>query len=185
MRTIRLLLPLLGLLMLSSCSDPKADYDNVQKIQDASELTIQRTSDYDIKAKACDDAINALQTFLAKHADGEWANTAKTALDSWQSRKSSLHQEFTSLSEKLYQLMSVDAALAASKHHLGSKIEKIQLSDRKSSIEGQKIVVNDVYLVKMRGQIIGRNVFNFMVKVSGHISTDTKTVAVDNSAIEE
>ena len=185
MRKFHILLSFLAFLILPSCSDQKADFDSVQKIQDTSELTIQRTADYNIKAKACDDAINALQSFLAKHTDGEWANTARTALDSWHSRKSSLQQEFTSLSQKLYQLMSTQAVQLADKHHPASKIEKIELSDRKSTIDGPKIVVNDVYSVKMRGQIIGMHVFNFKVNVSGHISTDTKNVAVENSSIDE
>ena len=185
MRQLRFTIPLLALLILPCCSDPKADFDTVQKIQDTSELTIQRTADYSIKAKACDDAINALQSFLAKHTEGEWANTARTAIDSWRSRKSSLQQEFASLSQKLFQLTHDQAVQLAVKHHPASKIEKIELSDWKSTTDGLKIVVNDVYSVKMRGQIVGIHVFNFKVNVSGHISTDTKEVAVDNSAIDE
>ena len=181
-------LPLLAfsfLLFLPSCSDPKADYDTVQKIQEASELTIERTSDFDVKIKACDDAINALQSFVTKHQEGEWTNTAKTALDSWQSKKSSLQHEITSLSDKLYQLMNDRANQLADSHHPLSKIEKIQLADRQTKKEADKIIVNDSYLVKMRGAIIGKEVFNFAVKVTGHVSTNSKSVSVDNAVIEE
>lgn len=179
------LLAILFLLFLPSCSDPKADYDTVQKIQEASELTIERTSDFDVKTKACDDVINALQMFLSKHSEGEWTNTAKTALASWQSKKASLQQEITSLSEKLYRLMNDRATELATKHHPVSKIEKLQLADRQTNKEADKIVVNDSYSVKMRGAILGKEVFNFSVKVSGHISTNSKSVAIDNAVIEE
>jgi PBP1b-binding outer membrane lipoprotein LpoB len=173
------------LLFLPSCSDPKADYDTVQKIQEASELTIQRTSDFDVKITACDDAINALQSFVTKYQQGEWTNTAKTALESWQSKKSSLQHEITSLSNKLYQLMNDRANQLADSHHPASRIEKILLADRQTKKEADKIIVNDSYLVKMRGAIIGREVFNFGVKVTGHVSTNSKSVEVDNAVIEE
>ena len=186
MKSLRLpLLALSFLLFMPSCSDPKADYDTVQKIQEASELTIERTSDFDVKTKACDDAINALQTFVTKHQEGEWSNTAKTALESWQSKKSSLQQEVTSLSEKLYRLMTERAAELASNHHPVSKIEKMQLADRQTRKEADKIVVSDSYTVKMRGAILGKEVFNFSVKVLGHISTDSKSVTIDNAVIDE
>jgi PBP1b-binding outer membrane lipoprotein LpoB len=186
MKSLRIpLLALSVLLFLPSCSDPKADYDTVQKIQEASELTIARTSDFDVKIKACDDAINALQTFVAKHQEGEWTNTAKTALDSWQSKKSSLQQEVTSLSEELYRLMNDRATELASSHHPVSKIEKIQLADRQTKKEADQIVVSDSYTVKMRGAILGKEVFNFSVKVLGHISTNSKSVAIDNAVIDE
>jgi len=58
---------------------------------------------------------------VAKHQEGEWTNTAKTALDSWQSKKSSLQQEVTSLSEELYRLMNDRATELASSHHPVSK----------------------------------------------------------------
>ena len=41
----------------------KADYEKVQKLQDANEQIIQRTADYEIKIKACDDSISSLQGF--------------------------------------------------------------------------------------------------------------------------
>jgi len=173
------------LLLLPSRSDPKADYDTVQKIQEASRLTIERTSDFDVKIKACDDAINALQAFVTKHPKGELTNTAKTALASWQSKKSSLQQEVTSLMDKLYRLMNDRAIELAKRHHPASKIQMMQLADRQTKKEPDKIVVNDSYAVKMRGAIVGKEVFNFLVKVSGHASTDSKSVTVDNAVIEE
>ncbi|MGB8298561.1 MAG: hypothetical protein WCG85_24310 [Polyangia bacterium] len=186
MKTLRLsFLAISLLLFLPSCSDPKADYDNVQRIQEASELTIERTSDYDVKIKACDDAINALQSFVSKYKEGEWSNTARTSLDSWQSKRSSLQHEITSLSDNLYHLMADRATGLADSHHPLSKIEKIQLADRQTKKEADKIIVNDSYSVKMRGAIIGKEVFNFSVKVIGHVSTNSKSVSIDNAVIEE
>ena len=185
MRTFNFLLACLVLALFSSCSDQKADYEAVQKIQDASELTIQRTSDYDIKGKACDDAISSLQAFLSKHSDGDLANAARTALASWQSRKASFQNEINALSKQLVQLMINRATELADQHHPLSKIEKIDLANRQTNKDGSTITVNDSYALKMRGKIIGRQVFNFTVKVSGHISTDKKVVAVDKSSLEE
>jgi len=45
--------------------------------------------------------------------------------------------------------------------------------------------VSDSYTVKMRGAILGKEVFNFSVKVLGHISTNSKSVAIDNAVIDE
>ena len=186
MQSLRIpLLAISFLLFLPSRSEPKAGYDTVQKIQEASELTIERTSDFDVKIKACDDAINALQSYLTKHQEGELTHTAKTALDSWLSKRASLQHEITSLSDKLYQLMKDRATQLASRHHPASKIENMYLADRQTKKVTDKIAVNDSYTVKMRGAIFGKEVFNFLVKVSGHVSTDSKSVTVDNAVIEE
>jgi hypothetical protein len=37
----------------------------------------------------------------------------------------------------------------------------------------------------MRGELFGINVFNFIVKVSGHVLTDAKNVVIDNAVVEE
>ena len=81
--------------------------------------------------------------------------------------------------------MNDRATQLASSHHPASKIEKMDIADRQTQKEADKIVVNDSYTVKMRGAILGKEVFNFSVKVSGHVSTDSKSVTVDNAAIEE
>jgi hypothetical protein len=182
---IKLLLAFCISILLFSCSNPKADYDTVQKLQDESEKSIQRTTDYDLKVKSCDDAINALQGFLQKYKEGEWNNVAKTALFSWQAKKASLLQELTSLTESLYKLMSDRAIEEANMKHPGSNIEKLQLDDHKFRKEPDKIVFDNVYSVKMRGELFGINVFNFIVKVSGHVLTDAKNVVIDNAVVEE
>ena len=100
----------------------KADYEKVQKIQDANEQIIQRTADYDIKMKACDDSINSLQDFLEKHKEGEWSKLAKNSLQSWESRKTTFKREINSLTDRLFPLLQKRAVQESQKIHRASKI---------------------------------------------------------------
>ena len=81
--------------------------------------------------------------------------------------------------------MNERATKLAGSHHPASRIEKMELADRQTKKEADEIVVSDSYTVKMRGAIIGKEVFNFSVKVLGHVSTNSKSVTVDNAVIEE
>jgi len=168
-----------------SCSSQKADYEEVQKLQDAAEQVFQRTVDYDVKIKACDDAINVLQTFLTKHKEGEWSNIAKSALDSWQSRKSAVQQESGTLMESLYSQLKQRAIDETQKAHPASRIENIVLANRVSNKEGSKMAINDIYHVRMKGTILGTHIFKLTVRVSGHVVMDSKAIIVDEKVIVE
>ncbi|RPH52423.1 MAG: hypothetical protein EHM85_02885 [Desulfobacteraceae bacterium] len=168
-----------------SCANSKAEYEEVQKLQNITEQTIQHTSDYDLKIKACDGAINVLNDFVTKHKDGKWNTTATTALQSWESKKYSLQQEIELLTKKLSDLMNYRAFEEANKLHPGSRIEQLSLSVHKSEKYGTKFIFNNTYSAKMRGAFLGKHIFNFVVKVSGHIATDTKQAVVDSATIEE
>jgi len=135
--------------------------------------------------KSCDDAISALQGFISKYNEGEWSNVAKTALSTWQAKKESIIQKFKSLTEMLIKKMNNRAVEEALNLHPGSGIEKIQFKESKSQKEPDKVIIHAIYSVKMRGKIFGIHVFNFIVKVSGHIATDSDNVFIDNSSIEE
>ncbi len=92
MRATKTLLSLLVILILSSCSNPKKDYESVQQLQSSAEQSIQGTSDDAAKLKSCDDVIKALDEFTKNHSDGEWNATAKTALQNWQTKRASIQE---------------------------------------------------------------------------------------------
>jgi PBP1b-binding outer membrane lipoprotein LpoB len=172
-------------LVLSSCANPKADYEEVQKLLSASEQTIQQTADYDIRIKSCDDAMGALQAFLNKHKEGEWTNVAKNSLAAWESKKSAFQQELNSLSEELFSQLKKRAIEESKKVHSFSNIENINLENRAKSKDGYLLLVTDTYSVRMRGAIVGTSIFKLVVKVSGRIAMDSKQVFVDERATVE
>jgi len=172
-------------LLLFSCANQKADYEEVQKLQDAAEQVIQRSADYDTRIKSCDYAINSLQRFLDKHKEGEWKNVAKNALSTWQARKASFEQELTSLSELLYSQLKERAIQESKKVHPASKVDSISLVNRTKSKEGNTTKVSDTYFVRMGGIIVGTHIFKLFVRVSGGIAMDSKRVFVDESASVE
>jgi len=172
-------------LLLFSCADPKGDYEKIQKLQDANEQVIQRTADYDIKIKACDDSIKSIQGFLEKHKEGEWSKVAKNALQSWESRKAVYNREINSLTEQLFPLLQKRAVEESTKAHRASKLETMNLVTRDKSKEGNNINVKDTYSVRMRGTLAGVHIFKLTVKVTGHIAMDSKSVFVDSALVEE
>ncbi|MCJ7457421.1 MAG: hypothetical protein MUP17_00305 [candidate division Zixibacteria bacterium] len=163
----------------------KLDFEAVQKLQDAAEQIMQHSTDYAVRMKSCDDIINSLQTYISKHPEGEWTTSAKTALMSWESRKATLEQELSSLSNKLYGLLKERAIQEANKVHRMSNIEEVRLDSRDKKAVGANIQVTDVYAIRMRGAIIRSSIFKLKVTVSGGIVPETKRVFVDESATVE
>jgi hypothetical protein len=163
----------------------KLDFEAVQKLQDAAEQIMQHSTDYVVRMKSCDDIINSMQAYISKHPEGEWTTSAKTALMSWESRKATLEQELSSLSNKLYGLLKERAIQEANKVHRMSKIEEVRLDIRDKKAVGANIQVTDVYAIRMRGAIIGSHIFKLKVTVSGGIVPETKHVFVDKNAIVE
>ncbi len=158
----------------------KEDYEELQKLQVATEQVMRNTYDYDVKIKSCDDMISFLQDFLKKHQAGEWSVIAKTTLKSWQSKKVTLEQEIRSLVDELYAQMKKRAIEEAGKAHWFSHVENINLEKRNKRKEGIYTVVNDIYSIKMRGGLFGANIFQLKVTVSGRVAMDTKKVSVDD-----
>ena len=159
---------------------------DVQKLLDASSQTIQQTADYDVKIKACDNAINALQKFLYEHKEGEWSDIAQNNLTAWKSRRSTFQQEITSLSQELSNQLMQKAISESDKRHFLSNVESIRLENRSQSKEGYTIQVKDAYAVRMRGALIGRDIYKMTVYVSGRIDMSLKKVFIDdNASIEE
>jgi hypothetical protein len=157
----------------------------VQKLQDAAEQVMEHSFDYDVKIKSCDDVISALKSYLQKHSDTEWGKTAQTTLMSWQSRRDALQQELTSLNEKLSKMLAERAVYEAKMKHAFCNIEGIKLEKHDTRKDGVYILVKDNYFVRMKGALLGLDIFKLNVNVSGRISMDTKDVTVDENAIVE
>ena len=169
-----------------SCANPKADYQEVEEVLSATEQSIQQTSDYDVRIKACDDAITSLQAFLGKHKDGEWADVATSALSAWQSKKSAFQQELNSLFDELSSKLRDKSIEECKKVHPVSNIENIILTSSQKSKDGYNLTVNEAYSVRMRGALLGTSIFKLMVHTSGHIAMDSKKISVDDQApVEE
>jgi len=169
-----------------SCSNPESDYREVQKLLDMSDKVIQQTADYDIKIQACDNAINVIQKFLGKYKEGEWSDVAHNNLSAWESRRSVFLQEKTSLFQELFDQLLQKAMTESNKRHILTNVESIRLENRSQSKEGYTIEVKDIYAVRLKGAIIGRDIFKLLVEVSGRIDMSLKKVFVNNNAsIEE
>lgn len=141
---------------------------------------MQNSTDYVIRMKNCDDIISLLKNYISKHPEGELTTSVKTSLMSWQSRKAILEQELNSLSNKLYSQLQDRAIFEAQKVHRMSKVERVNLEERKRETIGIKIHVTDIYAIRMRGTIIGKSIFKLNVTVSGNIDTATKQIFVND-----
>jgi hypothetical protein len=160
-------------------------YSRLQVILTSSEQVMSTSGDYDIKIKGCDDAINAIQEFLQKFDDGRLASTMQTSLVSWQQRKSACQEEFTTLVGNFSKISQEHAMELAGDQHKMSSVERIELTSRKQHKDGNKIILNDVYDVRMRGLVLGTSIFKLKVYVNGYISMDKKTVGIYNDAYVE
>ena len=173
-------------LSFCACSNPQADYEKVQKLISATEQTYKQTADYDIRIKCCDDVIVALQSFLANHRDGEWANVATNSLAAWQSKKLALQEELKFLVSEMTKQLATKAIEMGRKQHNMSNVEKIELLNHVASKSNLNINVKEDYAVRMRGALFGTSIFKLVVHTSGHIAMDTKAIVVDDSApVEE
>jgi len=174
-----LLFSSLSVCVLVGCSSAKQDYEEVLTLQQATEQALQQTTDYDIKLKSCDDMMRVLDEFLKKHPQGEWSDVARTALQSWQSRKTALFSERSSLVDELGTRLRNRAIEAARSAHGMSNIETVDLESRDQRTEGNRILVTDVYAVRMKGAILRMHIFKLRVTTSGYIATDEKRIAVN------
>jgi hypothetical protein len=86
----------------------------------------------------------------------------------------------------MYELNNKKAVKLAILQHPLSDIENIVLSSRDKIKNGNNIIVKDVYDVRMRGKLIGTNIFKLKVYVSGNIAMDDKVIQVlDGAYVEE
>jgi hypothetical protein len=70
--------------------------------------------------------------------------------------------------------------------HAWSDIEQMVLDKRERQKNGNKIVFTDIYSIRMRGKIVGTNIFKLQVTATSEISMDSKTVvAMGNPKVEE
>lgn len=79
-------------LLMSSCSNPKKDYEPVEQLQKTTEQSIVSTTDDPTNIKSCQNVIDALQNFIKDHPEGEWNLTATAALASWQAKRDSMQE---------------------------------------------------------------------------------------------
>lgn len=163
----------------------KLDFGAIQKLQAAAEQIMQHSNDYVVRQKNCDEIISTLQSYISKYPEGAWTTAAKTSLLSWQSRKTTLEQELSSLINRLSNQMRDRAISEAKKVHRMSNIEEVRLDKRNSRTSGANISVTEVYAIRMRGAIIGSSIFKLNITVSGQIDPATKQVFVDDNDIVE
>lgn len=78
--------------LLSSCSNPKKDYEPVQQLQKTTEQSIASTRDDAANIKSCQNVIDALKNFIKDHPEGEWNLTATTSLTGWQAKADSIQE---------------------------------------------------------------------------------------------
>lgn len=185
MRTISNIFLFLFVMLLTTCSNSEEEYNKVKKLQEDTEKSVAVTNDYDLKIQYCDNVISFIEQFLNDRKQDSFTDAASIDLKSWQTKRISFLEELDSLNELLYQRMAQRATVEAKNHHLGSNIEEIKLDTRNTRKGSNKIIVDDIYSVKMRGKFFGKNVFNFKINVTGYIATDIKDVAIENVIIEE
>jgi hypothetical protein len=161
-------------------------YDKLQVALASSEQVMSATYDYDIKIQNCDDAINAIQNFLQSYDQTELGAPLQTTLIAWQQRKSACNEEFNSLDEELFNLCKAKAIDVAEAQHSMSYVETINLASQKKTKDGNKVILNNAFDVRMRGSVIGKHIFKLKVFVDGYFAMDTKKVGVyDNARVEE
>jgi hypothetical protein len=158
----------------------KTDVDDVQRIQDASLESVGNTPDYDVKMKSCDDAINALNSFIQKYPTDEMSTTYKTALASWQTKRTGFARDVKALKDKLGVQMWTYAEELAHGKHGASHIETMSVADSSTQKDGSDYVIKKNYAVRMVGSIIGHSIFKLNVKVTGHVAMASKQVSYDS-----
>ncbi len=168
-------------LWFCSCSSQQKDYDELQKLQEANEQTMQHTVDFDIKIKTCDDVITALQKYLSQHNNGEWVNTARTSLASWQSRKAEIESEKITLTDRLKKAIDDLAIKVSQNQHNMSHIETIDLTNNVITTEGTQMVMRNDYNVRMNN--LFKLIFKFNVHIKGRANMATKNIAIDTSSV--
>lgn len=124
--------------------------------------------------------VRVLDEFLRKHPQGEWSDVARTALQSWQSRKTTLSSERSSLVEELGTRLRNRSIEAARNAHGMSNVESVDLESRDQRTEGNRILITDIYAVRMKGAILGMHIFKLRITASGYIATDEKKVVVND-----
>ncbi|MBM4161323.1 MAG: hypothetical protein FJ217_09520 [Ignavibacteria bacterium] len=172
----------LAVLLLLSCANPKADYEEVRKIQAAAEQVIGISADYDVRISECDNVIRALEGLLNKHKEGEWAAAARADLGSWQSRKAALQNEINSLIAELSGRLRLKAAEESRRKHPFSSLELIYLENQTRIKQGNNLLVKETYSVRLLTGLFGIRVMKLTTTVSGGVAMDSKKVFVDEGA---
>jgi DNA repair exonuclease SbcCD ATPase subunit len=162
------------------------DYSQLKAIEETSEHTLGMVHDYDVRATACDNVINAIEGFLQKYPEAQVKTVLITSLDAWKARKGELSAEFTSLLDQFGKATRERASKAAVSRHGLSHIESMEFKNREKSNEGVNLKVADTYIIRMKGNVLGTSIFKLKIIVSGFIALDTKRITIDSSpSIEE
>lgn len=168
------------MIFLFGCSpDPEAEYDTLQSVLRVSERTVRESRDFELRIKACDEAIDSLNAFLSKHPKGELPILARNALPAWQARKSSIEQDLNKLIEELSASMRGIAVEQSKKVRPLLNLAGVALDKRVKSKQGLDLLFTDVYSVGMTVMKGQPRLSVVKVQVVGRIHMETKTVFVD------
>ena len=174
-----------SILLIQCSSKMESEYSRISNLLSISENTYKSTYNYEIKLRACDDAIRVLNENLKKfEKDKDLYNIMKTTFSSWYEKKDSILNVKDELNSKLVNLTDVSAKSKAMEYHPFSDIEKIKMIDDRRSVIGNKIQIIRVYDVRMRGALEGTNIFKFNVEVPGYISMENNDVFVIKDKIK-
>ena len=158
-------------------------YNDTKALLLTIDQTYQNSNDFDIKIQACQDAIRVLNDYLDKMSGGEWARVARTSLASWKTREKSLYQEITYLRDKLFGKAERAAVEYSRSIHPFSRIENMNMRTHEEEKSGGKILLFITYDVRMRGMIIGEDIYRLKVTVPGFISMENKSTIIQKDDI--
>ncbi len=81
------------IVMLSSCSKDKKEWEGLQNLQADKTVVIQSNADLDFKIEACKTVIDSLNGFLGRYRSGEYINSAHEALSVWQQKRTAFNRQ--------------------------------------------------------------------------------------------
>jgi hypothetical protein len=172
-------------LLIVACSNSKKEYESLQLVQQSATATISNTYDYDIKIEACENTIQAIQKFTVNHKKGQWFQLASTDLKAWSDKKDTFVQEKAQTLNTLYKASEEAAKKAAGDYHHFCNIEELSIVTRNESKNGKYISISDNYAIRMRGTILGINIFKINVYIEANIDLESKDVTIVSSKVVE
>jgi len=162
-------------------SEGKKDYRKLIELQHSTEQNISQTYDFDYKISSCDNVINSLDRFIREHHDSEVADKAKIDRSDWVARKIAIKSKLESLTQELSSSLH-DKAVQAAKHKrkLLFKVDKIDQISQDRHTDGAKLVITNVYAVRMKS-IIGGVISNLTITATGTIGIDDRRLLIDDN----
>lgn len=186
MRVLFVILLVGIVISLLGCSSAKEDYVNLEQVLMSNEQVLQNTHDFDTRTELCENAISVIEKYLAEHTEGQWPTIARASLNNWQQHLEETRGAQTQLLEELHAMLKTRSKNAAQKHHPLSNIEECNLAGSTESKQGANLCITDTYDIKMRGNVIGHNVFRLTAEASGCIISTTQIItAVGDVTLRE